>query len=55
MAVDLAQSDDLILFAGKGGETWMNVKNGKKIPWDESAVVREEIRNKMADIPVIKI
>jgi len=55
VAVDLAQSDDLILFAGKGGETWMNVKNGKKIPWDESAVVREEIRNKMADIPVIKI
>ncbi|MBI4837310.1 MAG: UDP-N-acetylmuramoyl-L-alanyl-D-glutamate--2,6-diaminopimelate ligase [Candidatus Portnoybacteria bacterium] len=54
-AVDLAQPGDLILFAGKGGETWMNVKNGKKIPWDESAIVREEIRNKMTDIPVIKI
>lgn len=55
VAVDLAQPGDLILFAGKGGETWMNIKKGKKIPWDESAIVREEIRNKMTDIPVIKI
>ena len=54
-AVGLARPDDLILFAGKGGETWMNIKKGKKIPWDEGAIVREEIRNKLADIPVIEI
>lgn len=54
-AISLAQPDDLILFAGKGGETWMNVEKGKKIPWDEGAIVREEIRNKMADIPVVEI
>ncbi len=55
IAVDLAQPGDLILFAGKGGEMWMSVEKGKKIPWDESVIVREEIRNKLADIPVIKI
>ena len=44
-AVELAQAGDVILFAGKGGEKWMNIAGNKKIPWDESEIVREEIKN----------
>ncbi len=44
-AIELAKPGDAILFAGKGGERWMNLAKGKKIPWDESEIVREEIRN----------
>jgi UDP-N-acetylmuramoyl-L-alanyl-D-glutamate--2,6-diaminopimelate ligase len=54
-AIGLTRLGDLILFAGKGGEIWMAVEGDKKIPWDESAIVREEIKNKTADIPVVKI
>ncbi len=43
-ALILVQQNDLILFAGKGGELWMNVAKGKKIPWDEAKIVREEIK-----------
>ena len=40
-AIDLAVEGDLILIAGKGGEVWMNVANGKKIPWDDRKIVKE--------------
>jgi UDP-N-acetylmuramoyl-L-alanyl-D-glutamate--2,6-diaminopimelate ligase len=42
-AIEIAQENDVILFAGKGGELWMNVAGGRKIPWDEKQVVQEEI------------
>ena len=42
-AIGLAKKNDAILFAGKGGETWMNVANGKKIPWNETEIVKELI------------
>lgn len=45
-AISLADEGDVILFAGKGGEKWMNLSKGKKIAWDESEIVREEIKNK---------
>lgn len=44
-AIELAQEGDAILFAGKGGERWMNLANGKKIPWDEAEIVKKEIKN----------
>jgi UDP-N-acetylmuramyl-tripeptide synthetase len=44
-AIEMAEPGDAILFAGKGGERWMNLAKGKKIPWDESEIVREEIKN----------
>lgn len=44
-AIRIAQEGDVILFAGKGGERWMNLENNKKIPWNESEIVREEIKN----------
>ena len=42
-AIDLAVEGDLILIAGKGGEVWMNVANGKKIPWDDREVAKDVI------------
>lgn len=45
-AIEIVQEGDVILFAGKGGERWMSMAKGKKIPWDESEIVREEIRNR---------
>ena len=45
-ALSLAKENDLILFAGKGGEVWMNVAGGKKIPWDDRQIVREEYQIK---------
>jgi len=49
-AVEMAREGDVILFAGKGGEKWMNLARGKKIPWDEAEIVREEIKNRLAGI-----
>lgn len=44
-AIKMARQGDAILFAGKGGEKWMNLENGKKISWDESEIVKTEIKN----------
>jgi len=41
-ALGLAQPNDLVLITGKGCEQAMAVK-GKNIPWDDRAVVREEL------------
>ena len=45
-AIEIAQEGDAILFAGKGGERWMNLASGKKIPWDEEEIVKDEIKRK---------
>ena len=42
-ALSLAQPNDVVIFAGKGGETWMNVAQDKKIPWNEKEIVQEEL------------
>lgn len=42
-ALSLAARGDLVLFAGKGGETAMKVAGGNKIPWDERKIVEEEL------------
>ena len=39
-ACALAKSGDLVLITGKGSEPVMAVADGKKIPWDDRAVVR---------------
>lgn len=43
-AVNLAQTDDIILITGKGSEQAIVSKNNKLIPWDDRQVVREEIK-----------
>lgn len=44
-ALQLAQPGDLVLVTGKGSEQAMVVANGRKIPWDDRRVVREELAN----------
>jgi len=43
-ALLLAHSGDTVVLTGKGGEVWMCVENGKKIPWNEKEVVEELLK-----------
>lgn len=42
-ALKLATPYDTVIITGKGSEPWMCIKNGKKIPWDDCQVAREEL------------
>lgn len=42
-ALELAQPNDTVIITGKGSEPWIAIENGKKIPWDDRKVVREEL------------
>ncbi len=41
-ALVLAKPDDVVIITGKGSEPWMCVAEGKKNPWDDRKIVREE-------------
>ena len=41
-ALSLAKAGDIVIITGKGSEPWMCVKGGKKIPWDDRKIVKEE-------------
>lgn len=41
-ALRLAKPNDIVIITGKGCEPWMCVANGKKIPWDDREIAREE-------------
>ncbi len=41
-ALSLAKKGDTVIITGKGCESWICVAHGKKIPWDDRKVVREE-------------
>ena len=41
-AMKLAEPNDVVVITGKGCEPWIFVKGGKKIPWDDRQIVREE-------------
>ena len=43
-ALGLAQPNDAVIITGKGCEPWICVARGKKIPWDDRKVVREELK-----------
>ncbi len=43
-ALELARKGDAVVLSGKGGEVWMCVARGKKIPWSDRAVVEELIK-----------
>ncbi len=43
-AISLAEKGDAVVLTGKGGEAWMCVKNGKKIPWDEKGIVKKILK-----------
>ncbi|MCX6702843.1 MAG: UDP-N-acetylmuramoyl-L-alanyl-D-glutamate--2,6-diaminopimelate ligase [Candidatus Wolfebacteria bacterium] len=44
-ALSLAQKDDVVVLTGKGGEVWMCVENGRKIPWDEKRIVENLLKD----------
>lgn len=44
-ALSLAKKGDIVIITGKGAEQSIII-NGKKAPWDDRKVVREELRNK---------
>jgi UDP-N-acetylmuramyl tripeptide synthase len=41
-----AKSGDVVILTGKGGEVWMCVEGGKRIPWDEKSIVESILRKK---------
>lgn len=43
-ALSLAKEGDTIIITGKGCEPWISVEKGKKIPWDDRRIVREEYK-----------
>jgi len=42
-ALKIALSEDVVIITGKGCEPWICVAKGKKIPWDDREVVREQL------------
>jgi UDP-N-acetylmuramoyl-L-alanyl-D-glutamate--2,6-diaminopimelate ligase len=40
-AISLAESGDVVLLTGKGGEVWMCVEGGRKVAWNEKGIVEE--------------
>jgi len=40
-ALALAGPDDIVILTGKGSESWIRLKDGKKIAWDEKTIVQE--------------
>ncbi len=43
-ALELAEPGNVVVITGKGSEPWICVANGKKIPWDDREIVREEMK-----------
>lgn len=43
-ALSIAKDDDLVLVTGKGAEQAICVAGGKKIAWDDRAIIREELK-----------
>jgi UDP-N-acetylmuramoyl-L-alanyl-D-glutamate--2,6-diaminopimelate ligase len=44
-SLELAKQNDIVVITGKGCEPWICVKGGKKIPWDDRKVIREEFQS----------
>lgn len=44
-ALSKAKSGDIVLITGKGTDPYIMEANGKKTPWDDAGVVREELEN----------
>ncbi|MFN7088267.1 MAG: Mur ligase family protein [Candidatus Paceibacteria bacterium] len=42
-AIRAAQPGDTVVITGKGGEQWMALACGKKIPWSDSKIARETL------------
>jgi UDP-N-acetylmuramoyl-L-alanyl-D-glutamate--2,6-diaminopimelate ligase len=42
-ALSMAKSGDAVLITGKGTDPYIMQANGKKLPWSDARVVREEL------------
>jgi len=42
-AIKIANPNDIVIITGKGSEIWMCVEKGKKIPWSDAQIAREEL------------
>jgi UDP-N-acetylmuramoyl-L-alanyl-D-glutamate--2,6-diaminopimelate ligase len=42
-ALEGAEEGDVAIVTGKGNEPWMCIKGGKKIPWDDREIIKEEL------------
>jgi len=40
-AITIAQAGDVVLITGKGGDVWLRMAHGKKIPWNDQDIVRD--------------
>lgn len=45
-AIYLAKPENAVIITGKGSETWMCIKNGKKIPWNDKEIAKGIIAKK---------
>ena len=43
-ALKIAEEGDIVIITGKGCEPWICVAKGKKIPWDDRKIVKEEFK-----------
>lgn len=43
-SLELAKENDVVIITGKGAEPYIMKAGGKKIPWDDRKIVREEYR-----------
>ncbi|MDP1538722.1 MAG: archease [bacterium] len=50
-ALVLAKERDAVVITGKGCEPWIVEARGKKIPWDDREVVREEFKKLNTELP----
>ncbi|MDP3995735.1 MAG: UDP-N-acetylmuramoyl-L-alanyl-D-glutamate--2,6-diaminopimelate ligase [bacterium] len=49
-SLELAEPGDVVIITGKGCEPWIIESRGKKIPWDDRKVVREEFSQFYKDV-----
>lgn len=48
-ALELAERGDVVIVTGKGSESWIQVANGKKLPWSDKEVIKEEFNKLYAE------
>ena len=42
-ALGLSKDENTVIITGKGSEVWMCVDGGRKIPWSDKEIIKEEI------------
>ncbi len=45
-AISLARPQDVVMITGKGGDRWLRMARGKKIPWSDQDIVREALASR---------